>query len=70
DAGKLADLVAHFKTAGGCSTAAPAAPAKPAAAPALAPTAHGSDDWEMQPAPQPAAAAASGNAARDLWQDF
>ncbi|KIC31367.1 hypothetical protein RA26_21945, partial [Leisingera sp. ANG-M7] len=70
-AGKLADLVAHFKTAGGCSTAAPAAPAKPAAAPALAPTAHGSDDWDMQPAPQLAAVAPSdGNAARDLWQDF
>ncbi|KIC31160.1 methyl-accepting chemotaxis protein [Leisingera sp. ANG-M6] len=69
DAGKLADLVAHFKIAGGSQLAAPAkAPSAPAAAPA--PTAHGGDDWDMQPAPQPAAAAASGNAARDLWQDF
>ncbi|WP_241483498.1 methyl-accepting chemotaxis protein [Leisingera sp. ANG-DT] len=69
DAGKLADLVAHFKIAGGSQLAAPAkASSTPAAAPA--PTAHGSDDWDMQPAPQPAAAAASGNAARDLWQDF
>ncbi|KID07746.1 methyl-accepting chemotaxis protein [Leisingera sp. ANG1] len=69
DAGKLADLVAHFKIAGGSQLAAPAkASSTPAAAPA--PTAHGGDDWDMQPAPQPAAAAASGNAARDLWQDF
>ncbi|KIC28029.1 methyl-accepting chemotaxis protein [Leisingera sp. ANG-S5] len=69
DAGKLADLVAHFKIAGGSQLAAPAkASSTPAAAPA--PSAHGGDDWDMQPAPQPAAAAASGNAARDLWQDF
>ncbi|MBY6057907.1 cache domain-containing protein [Leisingera daeponensis] len=66
DAAKLSDLVAHFKIAGGRQ---PAAPATSAAAPAQAPTAHGSGDWDMQPAPQPAAAA-SGNAARDLWQDF
>ncbi|MEW2912453.1 methyl-accepting chemotaxis protein [Leisingera sp. JC11] len=69
DASKLSDLVAHFRIAGGSGAAAPAKPAAvPAAAPA--PTAHGSDDWDMQPAPQPAAVAAGGNAARDLWQDF
>ncbi|MBY6057908.1 methyl-accepting chemotaxis protein [Leisingera daeponensis] len=66
DAGKLAELVAHFKTSGGSRISAPAAHA-----PAPVPTAHGSDDWDVQPAPRPAAAApADGNAARDLWQDF
>ncbi|OED48356.1 chemotaxis protein [Rhodobacteraceae bacterium (ex Bugula neritina AB1)] len=73
DASKLSDLVAHFKIAGGSLPAAPAA-ARAARPPAPAPTAHGNEDWDMPPAPQPAlqpaAAAASGNAARDLWQDF
>ncbi|MEY8832121.1 hypothetical protein AB9K29_03125, partial [Phaeobacter italicus] len=75
DAGKLAELVAHFKVAAG-STSAPraASPASRSAppAPASAPSAHG-DDWdiEAQVTPQPAAAASfDGNAAKDIWQDF
>ncbi|MBY6067159.1 cache domain-containing protein [Leisingera aquaemixtae] len=68
DASKLSDLVAHFKIPGGGHAAAPA---RAASVPAPMPTAHGSDDWNVQPAPQPAAVAPSdGNAARDLWQDF
>ncbi|WP_264210660.1 methyl-accepting chemotaxis protein [Leisingera thetidis] len=66
DASKLSDLVAHFKIPAGGRTAAPA---RPVSAPAPVPSAHGSDDWDVQPAPQPAAAA-DGNAARDLWQNF
>ncbi|MBO9443369.1 HAMP domain-containing protein [Phaeobacter italicus] len=79
DAGKLAELVAHFKVAAG-STSAPraaspasrSAPQAPAPVPASAPSAHG-DDWdiEAQVTPQPAAAASfDGNAAKDIWQDF
>ncbi|AHC99504.1 methyl-accepting chemotaxis protein [Leisingera methylohalidivorans DSM 14336] len=72
DAGKLSDLVARFQVAGG-SGAALAAPSAPAPA-AMAPSAHGSDDWDLEaspvPAPAAAAHAADGNAARDLWQDF
>lgn len=79
DAGKLAELVAHFKVAAG-STSAPraaspasrTAPQAPAPATASAPSAHG-DDWdiEAQVTPQPAAAASfDGNAAKDIWQDF
>ncbi|CUH98502.1 Ribose and galactose chemoreceptor protein [Leisingera aquaemixtae] len=76
DATKLAELVAHFRVAGvspaarPAPAAAPAAPARAAAQPA--PSAHGSDDWEIEASAAPAAvsAAASGNAARDLWQDF
>ncbi|ATG42783.1 methyl-accepting chemotaxis sensory transducer with Cache sensor [Phaeobacter piscinae] len=84
DASKLADLVAHFRVAaGGGQTAAPAR--KPAAAPAptrspvapqdatpSAPSAHG-DDWDLEavtPQPAPAVASTSGNAAKDIWQDF
>ena len=76
DATKLAELVAHFRVAGvspaarPAPAAAPAAPARAAAQPA--PSAHGSDDWEIEASAALAAvpAAASGNAARDLWQDF
>ncbi|AHD11642.1 methyl-accepting chemotaxis protein [Phaeobacter gallaeciensis] len=85
DASKLADLVAHFRVAAGGgqaaaparkSTAAPAAqPQKTVAmqdAPPAAPSAHG-DDWDIEavtPQPVPAAASTSGNAAKDIWQDF
>ncbi|WP_323775798.1 CHASE3 domain-containing protein [Leisingera sp.] len=67
DAGKLSDLVARFQVAGGGS-AGLAAPSAPAMA-AMAPSAHGSEDWDLEASPAPAAAA-GGNAARDLWQDF
>ena len=69
DAAKLAELVAHFRVSGGTLTARPAAAAKPAPAARPAPSAHGEDDWQIEASPAPAAAA-SGNAARDLWQDF
>ncbi|MFY0312595.1 methyl-accepting chemotaxis protein, partial [Leisingera sp. D0M16] len=73
DANKLAELVAHFRVTGGSPAARPAptaAPAAPAAKPA--PSAHGAEDWEIEASAAPAAAAAagSGNAARELWQDF
>ncbi|AHC99975.1 methyl-accepting chemotaxis protein [Leisingera methylohalidivorans] len=64
DAAKLSELVAHFKIPGGGIAAVPARAAR-----APAPTAHGSDDWNMEAAPQPVAAA-GGNAAKKLWQDF
>ncbi|UWQ79928.1 methyl-accepting chemotaxis protein [Leisingera sp. S132] len=71
DAGKLAELVAHFRVSGGAAPARPAPAAAPAAKPAKpAPSAHGEDDWQIEASPAPAAAASSGNAARDLWQDF
>ncbi|WP_291730204.1 methyl-accepting chemotaxis protein [Leisingera sp. F5] len=73
DAGKLSELVAHFRVAGGSAAPAPAraaASAAPAPAAKPAPSAHGEADWEIEASPVPAAAAASGNAARDLWQDF
>ncbi|WP_261399868.1 methyl-accepting chemotaxis protein [Leisingera daeponensis] len=69
DAGKLAELVAHFRVSGGTVSARPAAAAAPAAAVRPAPSAHGEADWQVEASPAPAAAA-SGNAARDLWQDF
>ncbi|UWQ75149.1 CHASE3 domain-containing protein [Leisingera sp. M658] len=71
DAGKLSDLVARFQVAGGGTLAAASAPVSAAPA-AMAPSAHGSDDWDLEASPAPAAAApaADGNAARDLWQDF
>ncbi|WP_323784058.1 methyl-accepting chemotaxis protein [Leisingera sp.] len=68
DATKLSDLVAHFKIPGGGIAAAPAQAAR-----APAQTAHGSADWNMETAPQPApqpVAAAGGSAAKKLWQDF
>ncbi|WP_260088022.1 methyl-accepting chemotaxis protein [Phaeobacter inhibens] len=69
DAGKLSKLVAHFRVAGDDETARPAPTA--AAAPDLKPatSAHGEDDWEVAARPAPVVAT-SGNAARDLWQDF
>ncbi|WP_291726464.1 methyl-accepting chemotaxis protein [Leisingera sp. F5] len=70
DASKLSDLVAHFKIPGGRMAAVPA---QAASAPASVPSAHGSDDWDVQAAPQPApqpVAAAGGNAAKNMWQDF
>ncbi len=51
DAGKLAELVAHFRLTGGSTAPAPAIPAP-------------------QPAPCAAPETSSGNAARNLWQDF
>ncbi|UWR58834.1 methyl-accepting chemotaxis protein [Phaeobacter inhibens] len=82
DASKLAELVAHFRVAAGGGQAParkPAAATAPTrrvvatqeAAPA-APSAHG-DDWDLEavtPQPAPAAASTSGNAAKDIWQDF
>ncbi|WP_323778941.1 methyl-accepting chemotaxis protein [Leisingera sp.] len=73
DAGKLTELVAQFRVAdGGAAPAAarPAFSAAPAPAAKPAPSAHGEANWEIEACPVPAAAAASGNAARDLWQDF
>ncbi|WP_027258220.1 methyl-accepting chemotaxis protein [Leisingera aquimarina] len=70
DASKLSDLVAHFKIPGGRMAAAPAQAVN---APASVPSAHGSDDWDMKAAPQPApqpVAATDGNAAKNMWQDF
>lgn len=67
DAGKLAELVGHFRTS--ANNGSPADLAPPAA-----PTAHG--DWEMDDAgqddfsadaPQPVAAAGGSN---KMWQDF
>ncbi|MCF6432470.1 methyl-accepting chemotaxis protein [Leisingera sp. MMG026] len=66
DASKLTDLVAHFKIPGGRMAAAPV---QAASTPASVPSAHGNDDWDMQPAAQPVAAA-GGNAAKNMWQDF
>ncbi len=60
DAGKLAELVAHFDTGG--TRAANVAP-MPTASPAAAPSAHG--DWEA-PAPAPARAVNR----EDMWQEF
>ncbi|KIC07993.1 chemotaxis protein [Leisingera sp. ANG-M1] len=70
DAGKLSELVAHFRVAGGSPAARPAAAApKPAAKPA--PSAHGEEDWAIEASPALApAVSGGGNAARDLWQDF
>ncbi len=67
DAGKLSELVAHFRVTGGSTASAPAIPA-----PQPAPSAHGDDDWEIETSPAPCAApeTSSGNAARNLWQDF
>ncbi|NRB20122.1 MAG: HAMP domain-containing protein [Rhodobacteraceae bacterium] len=65
DAGKLVDMVAHFKLSD-----APRALNTAPALPPSQPTAHGEDDWgieEMTPAP---VAASGGNAAKGLWQDF
>ncbi|KIC21903.1 hypothetical protein RA22_20050, partial [Leisingera sp. ANG-S] len=72
DAGKLAELVAHFRVSGGAAPARPAPAAAPAAVPAAkpAPSAHGEDNWDIEASPAPAAAASNGSAARDLWQDF
>ncbi|KIC11675.1 chemotaxis protein [Leisingera sp. ANG-M1] len=67
DAGKLSELVSNFRISGDTAVrTAPPAPALPDAGPA--PSAHG-DGWAEEPAPVPAAAA-EGNAARNLWQDF
>ncbi|MEW2912349.1 methyl-accepting chemotaxis protein [Leisingera sp. JC11] len=68
DAGKLAELVAHFRVSGGTLSARPAPAAAPAPAAKPAPSAHGGGNWEIEASPAPAAS--SGNAARDLWQDF
>ncbi|WP_424979003.1 methyl-accepting chemotaxis protein [Leisingera sp. S232] len=76
DAGKLAEMVAHFRVSGSAAPAArraapaAAAPTAPAASPA--PSAHGDNSWDLEASPAPAAAAADSgsNAARDLWQDF
>ena len=72
DAGKLSELVAHFRVAGGSQAPRPAPSAAPAAKPEPkpAPSAHGGGDWGIEASPAPAAAAGGGNAARDLWQDF
>ncbi|MFV1493309.1 methyl-accepting chemotaxis protein, partial [Phaeobacter sp. JH18-32] len=82
DATKLAQLVAHFRVAAGGRPASEPARKTPAAAPAprvtrndpkpAAPSAHG-DDWDLEavkPTPAPAVASTSGNAAKDIWQDF
>ncbi|UWQ77100.1 methyl-accepting chemotaxis protein [Leisingera sp. M658] len=67
DAGKLSELVAHFRVAGGSTAPAPAIPALQPA-----PSAHGDDNWETEISPAPCAApeTSSGNAARNLWQEF
>ncbi|MGR3760139.1 methyl-accepting chemotaxis protein [Roseobacteraceae bacterium NS-SX3] len=63
DAGKLSELVAHFRISGGNVT--PLTPPAPSV-----PTAHGGD-WDSGETLEPQPVAASeGNAARDIWQDF
>ncbi|MGR3762352.1 methyl-accepting chemotaxis protein (plasmid) [Roseobacteraceae bacterium NS-SX3] len=67
DAGKLSELVGHFKI-NGSGNVTPLAPA-PKAEPSV-PTAHGGD-WDSGGTLEPQPVAASeGNAARDIWQDF
>lgn len=67
DSSQLAELVALFKVEGHAPLAQ-----LPQAASSSVPSAHGDADWGMDvatPAPSPVAAS-SGNAAKDLWQDF
>ena len=67
DSSQLAELVALFKVEGHAPLAQ-----LPQAASTTAPSAHGDADWGMDVAtlaPSPVAAS-SGNAAKDLWQDF
>ncbi len=65
DANKLASLVARFQVAEGAVQLAEEAPAEAVI------SAHGEADWQIEASPAPVAVAAtSGNAARDLWQDF
>jgi methyl-accepting chemotaxis protein len=74
DAGKLSELVAHFRLAGGNSPTTQTQPrrATPATAVNTAPSAHGTENWEVEanPAPAPRSTATAGNTARDTWQDF
>ncbi|MEW2915202.1 chemotaxis protein, partial [Leisingera sp. JC11] len=70
DAGKRAGLVALFRVPGATLSARPGPAAAPAPAAKPAPSAHGGGNWEIEASPAPAPAASSGNAARDLWQDF
>lgn len=68
DASKLSQLVATFKVGGAAQVAA----VPQVSTPAQAPSAHGDEDWDMDlatPSPSPVSVA-TGNAAKDLWQDF
>lgn len=74
DASKLAELIGLFKIDGQASLAPMPKASTPApATPAAPPSAHGDDDWdldEVTPAPAQRSASSSGNAAKDMWQDF
>jgi methyl-accepting chemotaxis protein len=68
DASNLSELVAHFKTAGGVQ---PEVHAKASPSPAPVLSAHGGDDWDIQPEPLPAAIAVNGGSeAAGPWHDF
>ncbi|EBA15395.1 methyl-accepting chemotaxis protein [Roseobacter sp. SK209-2-6] len=65
DAQNLTELVGRFRVKGGSVIAAP----KPSQAASSTPSAHGEDDWAMEPAAA-AATAVDGNAAQKMWDDF
>lgn len=73
DSTQLAQLVSGFSIKDGAKAAQMQPDAGHPAATEPLPSAHGSDDWDLDaatPAAVSASAGMDGNAAKDLWQDF
>ncbi|MEP2716511.1 MAG: hypothetical protein ABJP42_08265, partial [Pseudophaeobacter sp.] len=73
DSTQLSQLVSGFRIQGGAAPAPLQTETAEEASYSPAPSAHGSDDWDMDEtvsSPAPASLDTDGNAAKDMWQDF
>ncbi|MGR3620755.1 methyl-accepting chemotaxis protein, partial [Pseudophaeobacter sp.] len=70
DSSKLAELIARFSIKEGATVVSMPETRPSADMQADAPSAHGAEDWDMHEAVAAPAVSASGNTAKDLWQDF